>query len=200
MKIAVDIDDTLNIARRLELGSAYIERKGLPFQVKDPYANKLVEVFDWTSEDALHFVREEGGAVIYTDAEARKGAREALAGWRALGHKIVILTARDKEWFGNPERVSRDWLEKRRIPYDEIVADVPLNDKGAYCLEHGIPVLIDDDPVACMNAQNRGIMSVLAIGRHNAAVAPKIRYGGANWKQIDAAVKHIFAVLQANRG
>lgn len=194
MKVAVDIDDTLNHVRRLELCRAYIERKGLPFHVVRPESNKLVEIFDWSLEDVLRFVREEGGMVLYTDAEARPGAREALAGWRKLGHEIIVLTSRKKEWYQNPERVSRDWLQKRRIPYDEIVAEIPLGKKGEYCARHGIGVLVDDDPEACLSAQKLGIKAVLAIGRHNESRAREIVYGGANWKQIDAAVRHIFAI------
>ena len=198
MKIAVDIDDTLNIVQRLERTGAYIERKGLPFKVVNPTSNKLVEIFDWKFEDVQRFVRDEGGLVLYTDAAARQGAREALAGWQKLGHEVVILTSRMKNLYGNPERVSRDWLEKRHIPYDEIVAEIPLGEKGKYCFEHGISVLVDDDPAACLDAQAHGVKAVLAIGRHNAHCAREIVYVGANWKQIDAAVHNI--ISQANRG
>lgn len=196
MKIAVDIDDTLNIVERVRYGSAYIERKGLPFKLVKPDSNKYVEVFDWTLPDVLHFIREEGGVVSFTDAAARKGAREALESWRAAGHEVVILTARMKEWFISPERVSRDWLEKRRIPYDELVAEIPFEDKGKYCLEHGISVLVEDDPDTCLRAQDLGVTAVLAVGRHNLARAREIHYGGANWQQIDQAVKSIISAKQ----
>ena len=96
MKIAVDIDDTLNIVERYERAKTYIERKGLPYKVKNPGSNKLAEIFDWNIEDVIRYVREEGGLVLYTDAEARTGAKEALAEWRTLGHKVVILTSRKK--------------------------------------------------------------------------------------------------------
>ena len=191
MKIAVDIDDTLNIVERLKCAKAYIERKGLPFHLGNPDSNKYVEIFDWTLPDVLHFVREEGGVASFTDAAARKGAKEALTCWREMGHEVIILTARLKEWFSNPERLSRDWLEKRRIPYDALVAGVSVEDKGRYCLAHGISILVDDDIEACLNAQQLGVRAVLAIGRHNAHRAREIYYGGANWQQIDAAVKHI---------
>lgn len=200
MKIAVDIDDTLNIVERVERGSAYIARKGLPFKLVKPDSNKFVDVFDWTIGDVLRFIREEGGIASFTDARVRKGAREALSGWRAAGHEIVILTARTREWFGNPERVSRDWLEKRRIPYDQIVAEVRFAEKGKYCAEHDIPILVDDDPAACLDAQAHGVSAVLAIGRHNAARAKEVYYGGANWAQIDAAVKRLISEYEPNRG
>lgn len=196
MKIAVDIDDTLNIVDRFGYASEYIKRKGLPFKLRDPHANRFALIYDWTEEDVVRFVRDEGGMVAFTDAAARKGAREALEGWRKMGHEIVILTARYKEMFISPERVSRDWLEKRKIPYDEIVADIPMADKGAYCRENGIPVLVDDDIGACLGAYENGVTAVLAIGRHNARRAREIPFGGANWTQLDAAVKRVIRLLE----
>lgn len=190
MKIAVDIDDTLNVVDRLGRAGAYIEKKGLPFRVKEPDSNYFVKVFDWTIDDVLAFMRD-GGITAFTDAPARKGAGEALAGWRAAGHEVIILTARLKSWFVNPVNVSRDWLEKRKIPYDSIVAEV--EDKGRYCKEHGISVLVDDNFENCLSAQNLGVYAVLAVGKHNVARAREIHFGGSNWKQIDAAVRFIAA-------
>ena len=108
-----------------------------------------------------------------------------------LGHEVIILTSRKKEWYGNAERVTRDWLEKRRLPFDEIVAEIPMEDKGAYCREHGISVLVDDDVEACKNAERHGVAAVLAVGRHNLNRAKEVRYAAANWEQIDAAVRRI---------
>lgn len=195
MRIAVDIDDTLNIVKRVEQAGAYIARKGLPFRLKNPVSNKMVEIFDWTIEDVLHFVREEGGVALYTDALAREGAKEALEGWRKLGHEVVILTSRKKEWYGDPERASREWLEKRQIPYDEIVAEIPMGGKGKYCDEHGISVLVDDDPEACLSAQRCGVTPVLALGRHNEAFSNAFSHCGATWRQIDNTVKNIISTL-----
>lgn len=195
MKIAVDIDDTLNIVDRVGRASAYIERNHLPFKLVNDRSCAFAETFDWKYQDVLEFIRA-GGIVAFTDAEARKWAKEVLEGWRRDGHEVVIVTARMKEWFGNPEKVSRDWLEKRHIPYDELVADIPFKEKGKYCAEHGISVLVDDSVEACLNAQENGVRAVLAVGRHNVERAKEIRYGGANWKQIDMAVRHIFSLAQ----
>lgn len=193
MRIAVDIDDTLNIVDRVGRAGAYIERTGLPFKLVNDHSCAFAETYDWSYEDVLKFIRD-GGIVTFTDAEARKWAKEVLEGWRRDGHEVVILTARLKEWFGNPEKVSRDWLEKRHIPYDELVAEVPFGEKGRYCAEHGISVLVDDSVDACLNAQENGVRAVLAVGKHNVDRAREIHYGGANWRQIDAAVRHIIAL------
>ena len=74
MKIAVDLDDTLSVVDRVTRASGYIERYGLPFKLVDADAHALVNVFDWEIDDVLKFIRE-GGITIFTDAEARKGAR-----------------------------------------------------------------------------------------------------------------------------
>lgn len=190
MKIAVDIDDTLSTVDRLGRAGAYIEKKGLPFKVKDPDSHYFVEVYNWREEDVLAFMRD-GGITAFTDAPVRKGAKETLGSWRAAGHEVIILTARLKSFFTNPEKVSRDWLEKRRIPYDGLVAEI--EDKGAYCKEHGISVLVDDNLENCLRAQSLGVHAVLAVGKNNVARAHEVAFGGANWKQIDAAVRFIAA-------
>lgn len=190
MKIAVDIDDTLSTLDRLKAGTAYLVRQGLPVKVKDGNAHLLRGVFDWTEEEAIAFLRG-GGITLFTDAPVRDGARETLARLRAEGHEIVILTARTKEWFRNAEKVSRDWLEKRRIPYDEIVTDE--DEKGRYCLEHGIGIIVDDNLQTCIDAQALGVNAVLFVDKHNLSRAHEVAFGGANWKQIDAAIRYIIA-------
>ncbi len=183
MKIAVDLDDTLSVVDRVTRAGGYIERYHLPFKLVDENAHALVNVYDWEIEDVLKFVRE-GGITVFTDAEARKGAREVLTALKKAGHEIVVLTARQREWFVNPEKVSRDWLEKRRIPYDEIVADVPFNEKGRYCKEQGIPVIIDDSFTTCFSAQELGVHAILMVDKHNVARASEINFRASNWKQI----------------
>lgn len=190
MKIAVDLDDTLSVVDRVTRAAGYIARNGLPFKLVDENAHALVDVFDWELPDVLRFIRE-GGVTIFTDAAARKGARETLEALRAEGHEVTVLTARLKSWFVNPEKVTRDWLEKRRIPYDVLVAEE--ENKGAYCVEHGVGVLIDDNVENCLEAQELGVKAILFVDRHNVARAREINYGGANWAQIGAALRRILA-------
>ena len=72
MKIAVDIDDTLNAVDRVRYASEYIRRNNLPFKLVDPHANKLVDVYDWTLDDVLLFVREGGGITEIGRASCRE--------------------------------------------------------------------------------------------------------------------------------
>ena len=192
MRIAVDIDDTLNAVDRVRYAGEYIRRNHLPFRLIDENAHMLEKVYDWSHDDVLAFVHD-GGITAFTDAPARKGAKEVLGRWRSAGFHVTVLTSRVAEWFGNPEKLSRDWLEKRRIPYDELVAD--CQDKGKYCEEHHVDVLIDDRIEHCLAAQSRGVAAVLAVTKATVSRAREVRYGGANWKQIDMAVHHIAGLI-----
>ncbi len=189
MRIAIDIDDTLNKVDRVGCAGAYIARNRLPYRLKNSNASTFLETYDWDMDGVMQFVHD-GGVSAFTEAEAREGARETLAAWREEGHEIIILTARVKEWFQNPEKLSRDWLQKRKIPYDGIVANV--QEKGRYCKEHEIDILIDDNLTHCREAQALGVDAVLAVRPHNLAHASEITYGGATWEQIDKAVRFIF--------
>ena len=191
LKIAVDLDDTLSVVDRVERGGAYIARKGLPYKVVDPDAHVFLNVFDWNEEALAQFIAE-GGVSAFIEAETRKGARETLTTWRALGYDVTVLTARGKDWFVNPVNVSRDWLEKRRLPYDAIVAE--CKEKGRYCAEQGISVLVDDSFEQCAGAQRHGVNAVILVGKNNVARAGEIAFGGSNWYQITDAVEHIAKV------
>ena len=192
MRIAVDIDDTLNAVDRVRYAGEYIRRKNLPFRLVDENAHMLEKVYDWSHDDVLEFVHD-GGITAFTDAPARKGAREVLERWRAAGIEVIVLTSRVAEWFGNPEKLSRDWLEKRHIPYDGLVASCA--DKGAYCAQNNIDILIDDSVEQCLSAQEKGVYAVLAVSRATLERAREVHYGGVNWKQIDAAVAHIAGLM-----
>ena len=192
MRIAVDIDDTLNAVDRVRYAGEYIRRKNLPFRLVDENAHMLEKVYDWSHDDVLEFVHD-GGITAFTDAPARKGAKEVLERWRAAGIEVIVLTSRVAEWFGNPEKLSRDWLEKRHIPYDGLVASCA--DKGAYCAQNNIDILIDDSVEQCLSAQEKGVYAVLAVSRATLERAREVHYGGANWKQIDMAVHHIAGLI-----
>ena len=188
MKIAVDIDDTLSIVQRVKFAEAYIKRNHLPFEIIDPNAHVYQQVVNWSTEDAIKFIND-GGIVVFTDAEIRKGARETMERWKAAGYELTILTARPKSWFVNPERISRDWLQKRKIPYDVLVCE--CEDKGKFCREHQIDILIDDNVDQCVSAQNNGVYAVLAAGRHCLKRLNEVGYSASDWDGIAKCVDDI---------
>ena len=84
MKIAIDIDDTLNIIERARYAGAYLEKEGLPFRVVDPFANAFVRVCDWSEEDVIRFIGA-GGAAAFIEALPRAGAKGRFAAGKKRG-------------------------------------------------------------------------------------------------------------------
>lgn len=188
MKIAIDIDDTLSEVDRLKYTEPYLRENGLKFNLVNPDAHVLKELYDWSEEDVFRYVKN-GGLRPFTEAPVRKGAKETVRKWKEAGHGIIILTARSTGWFGDAALVSRKWLDGNGIVYDEIVADVW--EKGEYCLKNGIGILIDDNFEICKKAQELGVKSVMLVGRHNLAHAKEITYAGPSWAHIASAVEFI---------
>ena len=52
----------------------------------------------------------------------------------------------------------------------------------------------------CLAAQAWGVYAVLAVSRATIDRAREVHYGGANWKQIDAALAHIAGLILRKRG
>ena len=79
----------------------------------------------------------------YAEVECLPGAAEKLAGLKAAGHYIILLTARHMASCGanvglvvaRQGKTLLDWLERHDIPYDEIwfgkpQADIYIDDNG----------------------------------------------------------------------
>lgn len=188
MRIAIDIDDTITQIDRMPTVEKYIKDNNLPFKLVDPDSHALSGLYDWTFDDVTRFIKS-GGDKLFLTAPIRKGAKETIEKWKAAGHEIVFLTARISEWFEDPVSDSRRQLDENKIPYDEVVADVW--EKGAYCREHGIEVLIEDNYEICKKAQELGVKAVMFVDKHNLAHAKEIKYAGSNWERIASAVEFI---------
>ena len=188
MKIAVDIDDTLNTIERAQYAGAYIRENNLPFHITDPNANAFVRVANWSEDDVIKFIHA-GGYQAFRDALPREGAREVLTRWKGEGHTVLILTARLKSWFQDPYALSLHWLKKYGFPFEELVADV--EEKGAYCREHAVDVLIDDNLTHLRSAREHGVAPVLAVRAATMGAKEEFPFRGETWEEIEAAVAKI---------
>lgn len=188
MKIAIDLDDTLSKVDRAKGVEKYLSERKLSFPLRDRNAHVLQDMYDWTRAEVDEFIRA-GGVTVFTDAPPRAFARETLQEWKKAGHEIIILTARIPEWFGDPVEVSRAWLNKHGIQYDEIVANIW--EKGEYCVEHKIDILIEDNFEISQKAQSLGVKAVLFVDTHNEAHAEGIKYRGRDWQEVASAVDAI---------
>ena len=188
MNIAIDIDDTLTKVDRVTPAQQYITQNNLSFQLLNPDAHAIREIFDWSQEEVMRFIWS-GGYKTFSEAPAREGVQETIAGWRAAGHRITILTARSEDWFAQPVELSREQLDKNKIPYDEIVAGV--YEKGAYCKEHGIEILIEDNFEICKVAEELGVKAIMFLDKHNLEHKDEIQYTVSDWEQAALVVEQI---------
>ncbi len=152
MNIGIDIDDTITYTYETLLPMVAL-RYGLN-------VNKLMEqrpsykMLNNTLPNYKEFALE-NYCVAGRITPVREGAIEVLTKLREQGHKIILITARDDHEFRDPEKLSKDYLERNKIPYDKLI--VRANDKVKHCILEGIDLFIDDNTNHCRAVQRRGI-------------------------------------------
>lgn len=85
----------------------------------------------------------------------RDGVVDILTKLREQGHKIIFITARNHTEYDNPYKLSKEYLDFNKIPYDKLI--VNASDKVKYCILESIDLFIDDNTNHCKAVQRRGI-------------------------------------------
>ncbi len=156
MKIGVDIDGVLNYRQEFVMayGTKYCVERGLP-AIRDPKAHGLKDMLGLSQEERNEFWRKYAKYQMWV-WPAQCMAAEVIRKLRAEGHEIYIVTGRNNDDMlvddmpaDNWEEVTEDWLRENDIEYDSIEfhrgRPAPY-DKGTYCAEQGIDVMIEDLP------------------------------------------------------
>lgn len=158
MRIGVDIDGVLNYREEfiLAYGAKYCVESGHG-KLIDAKAHSLRKVFGWTKEQRDEFWYNYGKYQLWI-WPAQCFAADVIRRLREEGHEIYIVTGRndveDPAMDGKPENksweeITKGWLKENGIEYDGFGFDLGRpapNDKGTYCAEHGIDVMIEDNP------------------------------------------------------
>lgn len=163
MNIGIDIDNTITEVQNKLNKAAYdyaiklgknIENADNPLEDiknnKDTYKKK----FQFSYDELKYFlknIQEE----ITNKAKPRENAVEVINRLKKDGHKIYIITARDSEFHDNPYLLSKNWLDKNNIEYDQII--VNAREKGIVCKNENIYLFIDDQLNNCLDALKEGI-------------------------------------------
>lgn len=151
MRIGIDIDGVLNSQYDfcIDYGTKFCNELG-------KYKLENVDVIDTTDmylwgEDVAHQFWDKYRKDLVVTLPAKKYSSEVIEKLKKEGNKIYIVTARknNDEWFptslkSNVEDITKKWLEENNIYYDKIVFGV--KDKGEYCKNNLIDVMIEDDP------------------------------------------------------
>ncbi|MGN0005036.1 MAG: nucleoside hydrolase [Candidatus Gastranaerophilaceae bacterium] len=185
MKIGVDIDnvistfneDLLNeyIKHDKELRSTGIINKNTAYIRKG--------MFDWSDFEEQEFYKTN----IERNAKnlnVKAGAKEYIDKLRQEGHYICIITGRNNGEYQDPYKLTKEWLDKNLIQYDELILTnaYQKSEKAMVCLKHNIDIMIDDSVGNCKHCIENNIETLLMNTPYNqqANDIPRVY----NWKEI----------------
>lgn len=160
MKIAIDIDDT--IADTNELLSVYADKydklykEGKGIIDKDCY--KFNGMYDWTEEDRNHFL-ETYMVEVFKNIEVKDNVKDVISKLRQDGHEIIFITTRDGDFIDDCYTLTKEWLDKKEIEYDMIIAGDKR--KSDYVELVGFELFIDDSIKNCTKVSEKGVESLL---------------------------------------
>jgi hypothetical protein len=140
MRIGVDIDDTLINTKEVQIAKweEYVTNNH-----NSRYTKELPKNINHFGDPYIDRFWDEYREVLSFSPSFKKGAAEALMHLRSLGNEVIIITSRPQEKYKDlTERINNMCLENG-LEVDKIATDV--RDKGLYCLENDIHILIDDD-------------------------------------------------------
>lgn len=151
MRIGIDIDGVLNSQYNfcIDYGTKFCNELG-NYKLENVNVIDTTDMFLWEENIAHQFwnkYRED----LVIKLPAKKYASEVIHRLKEEDNSIYIITARknNDEWFPDHlkkevEFITKKWLDNNKIYYDEIVFNV--KDKGKYCRENNINIMIEDDP------------------------------------------------------
>ena len=147
MNIGIDIDDTINNLHEMimKYGTEFNNNRNIDFKI-NPNEWYWDKAFGWDDNLAKEFL-EESIEISYLNASIKENAAKIINKLHDEGNKIIIITSRSKLHCKDPYSISKTWLDKKEIIYDEIVVDAL--DKGSVCKKYKIDVFIDDHIQFC---------------------------------------------------
>jgi phosphoglycolate phosphatase-like HAD superfamily hydrolase len=146
LRIAIDIDSTLH-----DYWPGFAAAAKRRFGVELAYEDQITwEILQLRNEQVRAIVHETHRDDNVLAAEPYPGAVEAIRGWKAAGHWILVASHRIPE----AHAATAGWLDRIGLPYDELYCGF---DKVTHAVEAGVDVLIDDSPRTLARALEEGI-------------------------------------------
>ena len=159
MRIGIDIDDTITNSYK-----EIFEQIGKYYNVDSYYLIEEGYKYEDVSKDELNFP--EYNKFCRTVVEnllktvsIKHGAKEMIKKLQEEGNEIILITARDYEEFSSPYDLTKQFLKDNNICYDKLY--VGIKEKGRFCKENGIDVLVDDSITHCKSAKENNIPHLL---------------------------------------
>ena len=176
LNIGIDVDDTITdtfefvqpfVAEFYNLDINYVKDNEISY-------NTLTDEMKKTE---LEFAKKYFEKNI-SNVKIKDDARKYITKLKELGHKIIIITARDEMVYNDAYKITSDYLIKHNIPFDKIICN---GDKATECLNNKIDILIDDSKTNCENVKNVGVDVLMFACKSNVNIYKFDKVN--NWKE-----------------
>ena len=183
LRIGVDIDDTM--ADTFDYVIPYIaEFFGVDINyLKDnniSYSNLPKEMKERESEFAKKYYDR-----VIPNTPFKPKVAQYIDKIRDLGHKIIVITVRDKTLYTDEYKTTIEELNKNKIHYDKLICDF---DKAKVCKSEKIDLFIDDSIENCKKVKELGIETILFDNKSNIKERTDLERVN-NWKDIYEKIK-----------
>lgn len=155
MKYGFDLDDTLS--ETMELLNYYAKKfdkeelngngifKIQPGECKDYYY--FADALNWNRRNIVDFF-EKYYIDIIKNVVVKSGVKDFLHDLKAKGNEIYIITARRKRNDNEIEKITKDWLSKNDLLYDDLFLDI--KNKSEIVNKLKIDIFVDDSYNNCL--------------------------------------------------
>ncbi|MCH5167263.1 MAG: hypothetical protein J1F35_05155 [Erysipelotrichales bacterium] len=158
MRIGIDIDDTMTDSYD-DIMSAYSKFYNLDKTQLIHNKTSYEELCDKNKYPDYRKFAIGNFESIIPNVKLKKDVKEVIDALHKMGYTIEIVTARTLTEYDDPWGISYDYLKKNDIYYDKL--NIGVYDKGIFCKEHNIDILIDDSIKNLNNAKAHGIKTIL---------------------------------------
>lgn len=119
-------------------------------------------MFDWSKEEICDFYYPNVERIAKS-LSLIDGSKQYIDKLKREGHFICIITGRDNGEYSNPFDMTKEWLNKHNIYYDELIFTngKDKESKARVCLENNIDIMIDDSVSLCKACLDNGIVALL---------------------------------------
>lgn len=189
MNYGIDIDDT--IAKTAETFIEYAKEFNTNI-LKREYNTELTELpdhfylkylFNWNEDEEMLFLEKYGYyEKMVQNVEIKENVKSTFEKMRKNGDRISLITARFLTDKFSVEKLTKEWLLKNNIPYDELIMDA--QDKAKICTEKNIDVFVDDSFKNCMRVSEQGIKTYLMTTKMNQNINAGNIQRISNWNEI----------------
>ena len=164
MNIGIDIDDTISETFEILLpySQKYMiedlhKKPELDYSVKCDNHFYIEAMSHWNEEESAKFWKKYYDEMI-ENVNIKRFAAETINQLKEKGNKIFLITARWNEEGQVTEQITRKWLEKQNVKYDELI--IKADNKLEIAKQKNIDIFIDDSFENCKSIANNSNIKV----------------------------------------